>query len=131
MPDSPALRLQPLRVPAGWRIDWNALYPLEPTPENAAHFGGSTHFSATHESRRFWIDIAWRPEFDPAGEYHLRIEYQPWSRTPAGRRRHDVPLRFDAEARLMHEFRTREFGALVQELEHWLWKCSEWTVEGN
>jgi hypothetical protein len=109
-------RLQPLRIPAGWRIDWNKLCPVELTPANKNYFMGSTHFSAVHESNRFWIDVEWRPELDLEGEWHLRVEYQPWPRTPAGRRRQDVPLRFDADAQPVHDFRTRDFTALVADI---------------
>lgn len=130
MPPDPA-RLQPLRIPAGWRVDWNKLCPVEPIPENRDYFVGSTHFSAVHEANRFWIDIEWRPELDVAGEWHLRIEYQPWSRTLTGRRRKDAPLKFDADTRLVHEFRTRDFAKLVAELEHWFERCRSIFVEPN
>jgi hypothetical protein len=61
------LRLQPLRVPAGWRIDWNTLYEVDPSDEqiNAGYFGGSSLLLASHVHRRFLTDVGWRPEDDP------------------------------------------------------------------
>ena len=53
--------LQPLRVPAGWRIDWNTLFeedPAEPANANGYYFGGTNLFLATHAVRRRAIDIA-------------------------------------------------------------------------
>jgi hypothetical protein len=109
---------QPLRVAPGWRIDWNTLFELDPTEENvrAGFFGGSSLFSATHEHMRLWVDVEWRPEDDPGGEYRLRVEYAPWERTAKGRRRKDQPLDFRG-ARVVHEFRTRIRAELVRELE--------------
>ena len=118
---------QPLRIPPGWRIDWNALCEVDPTEENVRRgfFGGSSLFSATHEHRRLWLDVEWRPEDDPAGEYNLKVEYAPWLRTGRGRRRKDVPLDF-SEARVVHEFCTRDRAELVRELEAALVTRDEW-----
>jgi len=124
-------RLHPLRVPAGWRVDWNSLYPVEPVPANAAHFIGSTLFSAVHEGARCWIDVEWRPEGDVTGHYNLRVEYQPWPRTPAGRRRRGAPLRFDGASQGVHRFGTRDLAALVAELERWLEECPRRVFEGS
>lgn len=118
---------QPLRVPTGWRIDWNTLFELDPTEKNVRRgfFGGSSLFSATHEALRLWVDVEWRPEDDPTGEYCLRVEYAPWERTERGRRRKGVPLHF-GNARLVHEFRTRDRAELVRELEAALRARPEW-----
>ncbi len=119
--------LQPLRIPGGWRVSWNTLFEVDPTPENVAHgyFGGSSLFAATHESLRLQLDLVWQPEDDPEGEYRLIVEYAPWLRTPNGRRRKDVPLDF-RNARLVHEFSTRDRIELVRELEKSLRGRSEW-----
>lgn len=75
-----------------------------------------------NEGRRLWIDVEWRPEFDPAGEYRLRLEYAPWERDARDRRRKHVPLSF-RDAEIVHEFSTRSTGRLVQELDEWLTRC--------
>lgn len=123
-------RLQPLRVPSGWTIDWNMLMEIDPSPENAEWFCGSTLFSATNAYRRFWIDVEWRPEFDPDGTYRLRVEYAPWERNERGRRRKDAPLHF-RDSEIVHSFETRSRGELVHELEEWLARCTTWVREGS
>jgi hypothetical protein len=102
---------QPLRVPSGWLINWNALLELDPTEENvrAGYFGGSSLFSATHEHTRLGVDVEWRPQDDPHGQFKLRVQYAPLERTEKGRRR-GVP-------QVIYEFNTRLRAELVRELE--------------
>lgn len=73
-------------------------------------------FFATNEQCRLWIDVEWRPEFDPTGEYRLKVEYAPWERTEMGRRRKGVSLDY-SKAIVVHEYRTRVRAELVSELE--------------
>ncbi|MBA4189498.1 MAG: hypothetical protein C0467_16035 [Planctomycetaceae bacterium] len=119
--------LQPLRVPAGWRVTWNTLFELDPTPENVGrgYFGESSLFSAVHEHLRLWLDVEWRPEDDPSGEYRLMVEYAPWERAERGRRRKGVPLEFK-DSRVVHQFLTRERAELVRELEAAFVTRREW-----
>jgi hypothetical protein len=114
-------------VPPGWRIEWNTLTELDPTEENvmAGYFGGSSLLSATHEHMRLWVDVAWRPEDDPSGEYCLCVYSSPWPRTESGRRRKGLPLDF-RDARMVHEFRTRSRGELVREIEGVFRRRPEW-----
>lgn len=122
-----AAPLQPLRVPAGWRVTWNTLFELDPTADNVrrGYFGGSSLFSAVHDHLRLSLDVEWRPEDDPSGEYRLKVEYAPWERTDRGRRRKDLPLDFRG-ARVVHQFRTRECAELVRELEAALVTRPDW-----
>ena len=123
------LELPPLRIPAGWTIGWNTLDAGMAVSLDG--IGGSSVFSATHVERRFNIDIAFRPEFDPDGAFHLEVTYQPWPRSGQGRRRKDVPLAFGIDAQMVHEFETRSWPALIAELEHWIARCTVWTREGS
>jgi hypothetical protein len=129
-PNSPAyLELVPLRVPAGWTIGWNQLYVgLDPA---SGTLGGSSEFHASNPGRRFAIDVEFRPEFDPAGAFHLTVIYQPWPRTERGRRRNEAPFAFDAAAEEVHRFETRDYAALIAQLEYWIAKCSVWVREGH
>jgi hypothetical protein len=124
--------LQPLRIPAGWEIEWNTLFELDPTEEAiaAGFFGGSSLFLATHPRRRFLIEVAWRPEDDPGGRFQLRVVYAPWNRTPEARRRKGGELDFDW-AHPIHQSETRSRAELVRELESWLNRCAEWVREGS
>ena len=127
---SPAyLGLQPLRIPAGWTVNWNTLHATSRAEDGG--FGGSSLFNAVNQGRRFAIDVAFRPEFDPAGWFELEVEYQPWPRTEKGKRQQGVPFRFDDRAEVVHGFRTRSYDELVAELEAWIARCTVWTREGN
>lgn len=129
-PASPAyLSLQPLRIPAGWVIGWNTLSTDLADPGAAP--GGSSLFNATNAGRRFNIDVEYRPEFDPAGAFHLTVLYQPWLRTERGRRLTSAPFALTGEAETVHGFETRAYPALVQALEHWIARCSVWEREGG
>jgi hypothetical protein len=129
-PNSPAYReLQPLRIPSGWQIGWHQLHVT--MDGDLTGIGGSSVFSATNEGRRFNIDIAFQPEFDPEGAFHLTVIYQPWPRTDRGRRRQDLPFAFGADAQTVHEFETQSYPALVAELEHWIARCTVWQIEGH
>lgn len=121
-------KLQPLRIPAGWLINWNTLE--EEDPQSAQPYGGSSVFMATHEGRRFQIDVEWRPEFDPEGHFRMCVAYAPWERTERGRRRADAPLHF-RDAEVVHAFETRSQAELVRELDAWLWRCATWMREGH
>ena len=129
-PSPPPPSLQPLRVPAGWFINWNTLEQVDPADAEERAFGGSSLFMATHEQMRYRIDVEWRPEFDPEGSYHLTVEYARWERTERGRRRTDLPLSF-AEAEVVHRFETRSREALVDELDRWLWRGATQMREGH
>ena len=122
-----AVLLQPLRIPPGWLISWNTLYEVDPSEENVrlGYFGGSSLFYATDEHCRLWIDVEWRPEDDPTGEYRLKVEYVPWERTESGRRRKGVPIDF-GRVRVVHEYQTRLRADLVRELEAALANRREW-----
>lgn len=121
---------QPLRIPPGWRIDWNTLFEVDPTEDTAraGFFGGSSLFAASNEHLRLSVDLEWRPEDDPAGEYLLSVMYVPWERTENGRRRKgELNYR---NARLVHSFRTRVRAELVTELETVFLGRPEW-IEHN
>lgn len=123
------LELQPLRIPSGWTIGWNSLYASSRAEKG--EFGGSSIFNATNAGSRFNIDVAFEPEFDPEGEFRLVVLYQPWPRTPSGRRKRNLPFRFDGDAETVHSFATRSFERLIAELEHWIARCSAWVREEN
>lgn len=129
-PNSPFMRgLPPLRIPSSWFINWNTL-DVNSKPEDG-HLGGSSLFYATNESTRFIIDVMFRPEFDPNGQFIMEVTYFPWPRTEKGRRRKDVPFAEATESALVHSFETRSMSELLEQLQHWIARCSIWVREGN
>jgi hypothetical protein len=121
------IRLQPLRIPAGWRLDANVFYAIDPAEESVrlGYFGGSSLFMATLEAWRLIVDLEWRPEDDPAGEYQLTVYCSPWPRTPRGRRVKGAPVVIP-DARTVHTFHSRDQAALVRELESVFETCDKW-----
>ncbi|HYD87187.1 MAG TPA: hypothetical protein VEA80_06920 [Vitreimonas sp.] len=129
-PDSPFMRgLPPLRIPGGWNISWNNL-DINSKPEDG-DLGGSSLFYAVNEGTRFLIDVMFRPEFDPNGSFILEITYRPWPRTEKGRRRKDVPFKFATDDEVVHTFETRSMPELLDQLQHWIARCSIWVREGH
>ena len=112
--------LQPLRIPPGWRVNFNTLFEIDATPEAVAdgYFGGSVLFSATIVHLRIEIEVEWRPEDDPAGGYHMTVLEAPRKQSAKGRRR-GRELDY-AGANEIHSFTTRSRRDLVAELERWL-----------
>ena len=121
--------MQPLRIPAGWSVGWNNLSTTSKVEDG--DFGGSSIFHATNSGRRFMIDVEFRPEFDPSGQFYMTVSYQPWPRTEAGRRRHDEPVKFDANAEVVHAAETPVYSDLISQLETWIGRCTTWVREGH
>lgn len=122
------LEMPALRIPSGWRIGWNAL--TSEMSGDLAGIGGSTLYNATNEGRRFNIDVAFRPEFDPEGAFVLTVVYYPWPRSERGRRIKDQPL-LALDGQVVHSFETRSYERLIAELESWIARCSVWVIEGH
>ena len=76
------LRLQPLRVPAGWLVEHNALFELEPGQEVVVEGlpGGDPWelwvqdlLQLHHPARDLRLDLGWVPEADPDGTFVLEL----------------------------------------------------------
>ncbi len=101
--------LQPLRVPAGWRIEYNnGLFEVDPSPELVPEQDRWWLFKQDmlqmmHERRDRLLDLGWYPESDlERGHYGL------------------VVYEGNFRGRLLHEFSTRDRLALVAEIERLL-----------
>ena len=65
--------LQPLRNGAGWNIEWNLFYEIDPS-ENTMHYLDSSsllHLNNYHLMRA--INLDFRPENDVNGCFYLRV----------------------------------------------------------
>jgi len=65
--------LQPLRIGAGWNIEWNLFYEIDPS-ENTMHYLDSSsllHLNNYHLMRA--INLDFRPENDVNGYFYLRV----------------------------------------------------------
>lgn len=105
--------LQPLRVSAGWVVEYNTLYELDPDspalPEEVRReFFGQDLLQFRHPRYNRLVDIGWYPHGDlTAGEYGL------------------VVYEGDFHGRLLHQFSSRSRLATVAELERVLSEVSE------
>ncbi len=71
MPDFP---LRALRIPAGWRVDYNDFTetPLS-HPEAWTLALKSSLIMLTHERRGMLVDVGWYPDGEAHGSYRLRV----------------------------------------------------------
>jgi hypothetical protein len=109
-----APRLQPLRVPAGWAVEYNnGLYELGPSPEQVPEVERIWLFKQDmlqmrHGRRDRLLDLGWSPEGDlERGHYALAL------------------YEGDCCGRLLHEYATRDRLALVAEIERLLRAVAE------
>jgi hypothetical protein len=65
--------LQPLKVIAGWQVEWNTFYEVDPSAENMHFFEGSSLLHLNNPRRKRGINLEWRPENDENGEFILRV----------------------------------------------------------
>lgn len=67
------MKLQPLRIEAGWQVSYNQLYEIDPVPGLENYFEGSSLLVLRNDARLKLIDVEWRPERDLNGEYRLTV----------------------------------------------------------
>lgn len=67
------IKLQPLRISAGWTITYNTFYEVEPVEGKEVFFDGLSLLMLNNDSIRKIIDLEWRPERDINGSYILRV----------------------------------------------------------
>lgn len=67
------MNLQPLKIPAGWSVEWNLLTDIDPTENSIHQFTGSSLLLINSPTRLKAIDVSWRPEGDINGFYQLQV----------------------------------------------------------
>jgi len=67
------MNLQPLSIEAGWYIAYNQLYEMDPIKGLEYYFEGSSLLILQNKWRLKLIDVKWRPEHDPNGEYQVEV----------------------------------------------------------
>ena len=109
--------LQPLRVPPGWRVDWNTLAEEDIDLASDQYQGGRNLFLATNERLRHVVDVEYRsdPEQPDSSGYRLRV-LPMVEGTAEDRERGGGALVADWDTSL-HDFTTASRLTLVAELE--------------
>jgi hypothetical protein len=78
--------LQPLRIPAGWRIVINNLCESDPLTVNAPddtrwEYLDEDLFSAKHDHYQVAVDVGWYPAMNPDGSYRaLLVASDDWDK---------------------------------------------------
>lgn len=110
VPFSPeGLRLQPLRIPMGWVMDYNnALYEIDPDPERIPAEDRWWIFKQdmlqmVHPRQNRLLDLGWEPEGDLVDGVYKLVLYEG-----------------DFNGELLHDFKTQHRAALVAEIERLL-----------
>lgn len=67
------MKLQPLRIEAGWLIKYNQFYEVNPLSGFEDYFEGSSLLMLVNTSRLKLIDVEWYPERDLNGKYKVRV----------------------------------------------------------
>ncbi|WP_147677990.1 hypothetical protein [Algibacter pacificus] len=67
------MTLQPLRIDAGWQVNYNQFYEVDPIPGCEHYFEGSSLLMLQSNGRLKLIDVQWRPEGDLEGEYQVQV----------------------------------------------------------
>lgn len=105
----PDLRLQPLRIPAGWLVSFNnGLYEIDPDPEMVPESERWWVFKEDmvqmrHEGTNRLLDIGWYPEGELVGGHYRLVVHESDFLGPE-----------------LHRFTTQDRLALVAEVERLL-----------
>jgi len=67
------MKLQSLRIEAGWEVKYNQLYEVDPILGFEDYFDGSSLLMLEDTRRLKLIDVEWRPERDLNGEYKIIV----------------------------------------------------------
>jgi len=66
-----AHRLQPLRIPIGWSVDYNDFHEIDQDDPEAWHWWKENLLQLSHARRDRMIDLGWYPPDDAGGRYVL------------------------------------------------------------
>lgn len=98
--------LQPLRIPSGWSVSWNAFHEEDPSESNIMAWSG-TLFAAAHRGAKLAIDLEWSPKNFEEGRFVVAyIKYASYEK--------------EKGAVLLGTFATRNRLEIVAELERFL-----------
>ena len=98
-------KLQPLRIPSGWKVEFNLLYEIDPDPISVVGNDANLYFSedlllCRHEPLDKLVDIGWYPMGDLANGSFGLVVYEG-----------------DFRGQLLHEFRSKSRESTVAEFE--------------
>lgn len=66
-------KLQPLRITAGWNVEWNLFYEVDPCEETLIYLDSSSLLHLNNYQLMRAINVDFRPENDGNGYFYLRV----------------------------------------------------------
>ena len=63
---------QPLKITAGWKIERNLFFAVDPSEDTMGYFVRNLLF-LSNEHKNQYIELEWFPEDDPNGEYRVNV----------------------------------------------------------
>ncbi|WP_298545025.1 hypothetical protein [uncultured Aquimarina sp.] len=92
------MKLQALRVPSGWKVNWNMFYEQDINEENRLYeFSSSTLLSISNIQKNRCIELIWYPKGDLNGKYILEVFNLVEKYNPKKKIVEKVPENFDPE----------------------------------
>ncbi len=67
------IKLQPLRISSGWKVNWNLFFEQDINENNLIDFETPTMLSIINIQRKREIELCWYPFGDIKGSYHLSV----------------------------------------------------------
>ena len=67
------INLQPLRITAGWCIEWNLFYEVDPSKETMHYLDSSSLLHLENHQLMRAINLDFKPEKDVNGDFYLRV----------------------------------------------------------
>ena len=65
--------LQPLRITAGWNIEWNLFYEVDPSEETLHYLDSSSLLHLNNYGLMRAINLDFKPENDVNGQFYVRV----------------------------------------------------------
>lgn len=66
-------KLQPLRIPIGWSVEYNDFHAINQDDPVAWHWRKDTLLQLKHARRDRLLDLSWHPPDDAEGRYRVRL----------------------------------------------------------
>ena len=66
-------KLQPLRIPIGWSVEYNDFHAIDQDDPEAWHWWKDTLLQLKHARRDRLLDLSWHPPDDGEGSYRVLL----------------------------------------------------------
>ncbi len=105
--------LQPLRISAGWNVEWNLFYEVDPSEENMHYLDSSSLLHLNNYGLMRALDLDFKPENDVNGSFCLRVINLTKVENPKTKQ-----IEYDGDwENLYFEFKSKNRLEIVKEIE--------------